>query len=71
MSNVFDFDRARVQAGYSIRGLARAAGVSDGTVRRVAAGKPIRPEKAKAIADLIGAEVLDLIPLANETQEAA
>lgn len=70
MTNVFDFERARVSAGYSIRGLARAAGVSDGTVRRVSEGKPIRPEKAKAIADVIGVEVLDLIPL-NRDREAA
>lgn len=66
MTEPFDFDRARVNAGYSIRGLARAAGVSDGTVRRVATGKPVRPEQAKKIADVLGVQATDLIPLERE-----
>ncbi len=63
MSERFDFDRARVNAGYSIRGLARAAGVAQGTVQRLAAGRPVRPEQAKKVADVLGVQVIDLIPL--------
>jgi transcriptional regulator with XRE-family HTH domain len=52
----------RLNAGYSIRGLARAAGVSEQSIRRLERGKGVLPPTAKRIADTLGVTVTDLIP---------
>ena len=52
---------ARLNAGHSIRGLARHLGVSEQVVRRVEAGAPVRPESAKPLADFYGITVMELL----------
>lgn len=58
----FDLRRARLNAGLSIRGLARETGVHEQIIRRLEAGEPARPESIKPIADHFGVKVLDIAP---------
>jgi len=55
--------RARLNAGFTKRGLAREAKVGVETVRRLEAGKGARPSNAKRVADAIGLQVTDLMPV--------
>lgn len=63
MSVEFDLERARINKGHSIRGLARELGVSEPTIRRIEKGEPVRPESAKPVADYFGVQVTDLMPI--------
>jgi predicted transcriptional regulator len=63
MSVVFDLRTARVNAGFSVRGLARHVGVHDATIRRLEAGQQVRPASAKPVADFFRVRVTDLMPV--------
>lgn len=54
---------ARVNAGYSIRGLARELAVHEQTVRRLERGERVTPGHAKKVADFFGVRVTDLEPM--------
>ncbi len=58
----FDLRRARLNAGLSIRGLAREAGVHEQIIRRLEAGEGARPQSVKPVADFFGVKVLDIAP---------
>lgn len=62
----FDLTRARINAGHSIRGLARELHTHEQTIRRLEQGLPVRPESAKPVADYFGVRVTDLMPLEGE-----
>lgn len=62
----FDLTTARINAGHSIRGLARTIGVAEPTLRRLEAGLPVRPESAKPVADYFEIQVTDLIPVERQ-----
>lgn len=55
---------ARLNAGLSMRALAEKAEVGLETVRRLEAGLGARPENAKRVADVLGLQVVDLMPVA-------
>jgi ribosome-binding protein aMBF1 (putative translation factor) len=69
VSEPFDLERARVNAGYSIRGLARHLEIHEATLRRLERGLPVRPGSAKPIADYFNVQVTDLMPA--DSREAA
>mgnify|MGYP007071595999 CR=1 FL=1 len=60
-----DLTAARLNAGYSIRGLARHLGISEQVVRRVEAGAPVQPANAKPLADFYGTTVTDLLGMTD------
>lgn len=66
MTEPFDLERARVNAGYSIRGLARHLKIHEATLRRLEDRLPVRPESAKPVADFFEVQVTDLMPLDRE-----
>jgi ribosome-binding protein aMBF1 (putative translation factor) len=70
MSEPFDLERARVNAGYSIRGLARHLEIHEATVRRLEDRLPVRPESAKPVADFFDVKVTDLVPLDRDLSES-
>lgn len=59
----FDLTSARINAGYSIRGLARHLKVTEQTIRRLEQGLDVRPENAKPVADFFDVKVTDLMPI--------
>lgn len=63
---VFDLERARINKGHSIKGLARQVQVHEQTIRRIENGLPVRPESAKPVADYFGVKVTDLIPIEGD-----
>jgi predicted transcriptional regulator len=63
MNARFDLERARINAGYSIRGLARELKTHEATIRRLEQGLPVRPRSAKPVADFFEVQVTDLMPL--------
>lgn len=63
MTDRFDLVTARVNAGLSIRGLARKLNTHEQTIRRLEQGLPVRPESAKPVADFFDVLVTDLMPL--------
>ncbi len=71
MTDRFDLRRARINAGYSLRGLARKLGIHDATLRRLEAGEVVRPESAKPVADFFDVQVTDLLPVDPTKVEAA
>lgn len=71
MSDPFDLRTARLNAGYSIRGMARELDVPEGSIRRLERGGGMTPENAKKIADLLGVKVTDLLPASVLNREAA
>lgn len=58
---------ARLNAGYSRRGLAEHINVPEQTLRRLEAGDGCTPSYAKRVADFFGVQVTDLMPLPEET----
>jgi transcriptional regulator with XRE-family HTH domain len=60
---MFDLTTARLNAGYSIRGLAVHLGIGEQAVRRLEAGEPVHPATAKKVADFFGVRVTDLMPV--------
>jgi ribosome-binding protein aMBF1 (putative translation factor) len=58
----FDLKSARLNAGLSIRGLAREIDVPEQSIRRFEAGDSgLHPSNAKRIADRFGVQVTDLL----------
>jgi ribosome-binding protein aMBF1 (putative translation factor) len=62
MSDSFDLQSARRNAGHSIRSLASELGLAPETVRRVEAGESVHPANAKKVADFFSVKVTDLAP---------
>lgn len=58
----FDLRRERINAGLSLKGFARRLQVPEGTLRRLEAGLPVRPESVKPVADFFDVDVLDVAP---------
>lgn len=59
----FDLPTERLNAGLSIRGLAKEVGVAEQSVRRLESGETVHPAVAKKVADYFGVKVMDLMPL--------
>lgn len=59
----FNLRTARLNAGYSIRGLARELEVGEQAIRRLEDGEAVHPATAKRVADKFGVHVIDLMPL--------
>jgi DNA-binding XRE family transcriptional regulator len=57
---------ARLNAGYSRRGLADHIDVPEQTLRRLESGEGCSPAYAKRVADFFGVQVTDLMPLSTE-----
>lgn len=53
---------ARINAGISIRGLAREIDVPEQSIRRLESGQQISLPYAKRIADWHGVQVVDILP---------
>lgn len=63
----FDLKTARLNAGLSIRGLAREVDVPEQSIRRFESGDGgLHPANAKRIADHFGIKVTDLMPAVRE-----
>lgn len=58
----FDLTRARLNAGFTQRGLADRLGIDRDTIRRLEAGEGVRPGNAKKVADFFEVQVTDLLP---------
>lgn len=71
MTTTFDLALARYNAGYSIRGLAKVAGVAEQSVRRLETGERVHPSTAKKIADVFGVQVTDVMPFEPTEPKAA
>jgi transcriptional regulator with XRE-family HTH domain len=67
----FDLPTARVNAGYSIRSLARELGISEGAIRRLERGEHVHPATALKVAERFGIQVTDLASFAPGNDEAA
>jgi transcriptional regulator with XRE-family HTH domain len=70
----FDLTTARLNAGFSIRGLARDLGIGEQAIRRLENGEVVHPATAKKVADKFGVRVTDLVsfgdPDGNDTPVA-
>lgn len=53
---------ARINQGYSIRGLAKHLGIHEQTVRRLERGEAVHVANAKVVADFYDVKVTDLMP---------
>lgn len=62
----FDLKADRLNAGFSIRGLAREIDVPEQTIRRVEAGLGAEPANLKKIADYFGTTVVDVLDSIEE-----
>jgi DNA-binding XRE family transcriptional regulator len=62
---------ARINAGYSIRSLARELDVNEHSIRRLEAGEAVHPATAKKVADFFGVTVVDLMPLNGDDEAVA
>lgn len=62
----FNLPAARLNAGYSIRGLAAEIGIAEHAIRRLEGGESVHPATAKKVADYFGIKVTDLMPLDRE-----
>lgn len=60
---VFDLRSARINAGFSMKGLARELGVHEHAVRQLERGNRVRPATAKRVADFFEVQVTDLMPV--------
>jgi predicted transcriptional regulator len=56
---------ARINAGFSIRGLGRHLSVPEQSIRRLESGLSVTPENAKKVADFHGIQVMDLEPFSD------
>ena len=59
----FDLKTARVNRGFSIRGLAREIGIAEQSLRRLEEGEGVHPATAKKVADFFGVNAVDLLPI--------
>ena len=59
----FDLTAARVNAGFSIRGLADKLDIGEQSIRRLENGEQVHPATAKKVADFFEVRVTDLMPL--------
>lgn len=60
----FDLAAARINAGYSIKSLARELEVHEHAIRRLERGEGgVHPANAKKVADKFGVQVTDLMPV--------
>ncbi len=65
-----ELESARVEAGYSQRGLCRRAGISPSTLNHAEhAPKQVWPQTAKAIATALNVEVAQLFSIEQEVQQ--
>lgn len=62
----FDLTTARINAGFSIRGLADRLDIGEHSIRRLEAGEIVHPATAKKVADFFGVLVTDLMPIERE-----
>jgi transcriptional regulator with XRE-family HTH domain len=67
----FDLTSARLNAGYSIKSLARELGVHEHAIRRLETGDGVHPATAKKVADKFGVQVTDLMPLEPDGEGVA
>lgn len=63
MTETFNLTAARLNAGYSIKGLAEELDIHEHAIRRLEEGKGVHPATAKKVADRFGIQVTDLLPL--------
>lgn len=60
----FDLRTARINAGLSIKGLARETKVNEHSIRALESGeRGVRPENAKKVADYFDVQVTDVMPV--------
>jgi transcriptional regulator with XRE-family HTH domain len=57
---------AYLNRGLSRRQFAREVGVHEQTVRRIENGEGVHPANAKKVADALGVQVTDLMPLERQ-----
>lgn len=57
----FDLTKARLNAGHSIRSLARELKIGDQAIRRLEDGIAVHPATAKKVADYFDVQVTDLM----------
>jgi ribosome-binding protein aMBF1 (putative translation factor) len=68
----FDLTTARMNAGYSIKSLARELDVHEHAIRRLERGEGgVHPANAKKVADRFGVQVTDLMPVESNGKAAA
>lgn len=67
----FSLERARVNSGFSKRGLALELSLDYRTLVRLEAGESVHPASAKKVADYFGVQVTDLMPLDAGSKAAA
>lgn len=70
MTTTFDLPTSRVNAGLSIRALARELEIPEASIRRLEGGGGISLAYAKKIADHFGVTVLDVLPGALDRSAA-
>lgn len=70
MSTPFDLPTTRVNAGLSVRALARELDIPEGSIRRLESGGGMSLAYAKRIADFFGVTVLDVLPDALDRSAA-
>lgn len=62
---------ARINAGFSVRGLGRELNMPEQTIRRLEADLGASPANAKKLADWLGVTVLDVLPVEDADRSAA
>lgn len=65
MTMPVDLKRARVNAGFTQRGLAKHLDIDRDAIRRLESGLRVNPASAKRVADFFGVQVTDLMPIDN------
>lgn len=65
-SVAFDLAAARLNAGHSVKSLARELGLHEHTLRRLEHHQPVHPANAKKVADWAGCRVTDIMPVEVE-----
>lgn len=61
----FDLKTARLNAGFSIKGLARELDVNEHSIRSLEKGGNVRPDTAKKVADFFDVTVVELMGAAR------
>ena len=64
---MIDVRREYLNRGFSRRGFAEHVGVPWSSIRRLEKRQGIRPERAKKVADELGCQVTDLLPVGDES----
>lgn len=60
------FMEARLKAGFSMRGLAAAAGISYGAVFHIEHGKAVMPKSARKLCEVLGVEFDEVFMIVKE-----